>query len=111
MARASIASLGPSARRGARGIARVARQDRDVLSGDRRDRGAKRSGVSRHSGVFLLVPFLCTSKEKEPTVGQPPTSNTRAKPARLIPLSLILSRQGRGEEIMAEPPASKIITR
>src|SRR3989344_2061146 len=33
-------------------------------------------------GVFLLVPFLCTSKEKEPAVGQPPTSNTRAKPAR-----------------------------
>jgi hypothetical protein len=31
-----------------------------------------------------LVTFLCPSKEKLPAVGQPPTSNTRAKPARLF---------------------------
>ncbi|OGI50896.1 MAG: hypothetical protein A3E57_06120 [Candidatus Muproteobacteria bacterium RIFCSPHIGHO2_12_FULL_60_33] len=51
-------------------------------------------------GGFLLVTFLCPSKEKSPAVGQPPTSNTRAKPARqkiISPLSLALSRQGRGK--------------
>jgi len=64
MARASIASLGPSARRGARGIARVARQDRDVLSGDRRDRGAKRSGVSRHSGRVSFGSFSLHEQRK-----------------------------------------------
>jgi hypothetical protein len=33
-----------------------------------------------------LVPFLCTSKEKEPAVGQPPTSSfsSSAKPTQQI---------------------------
>ena len=66
MAHPSIASLGPSARRGARGIARVARQHRDVLSGDRRARGAKRRGISRHPGRAFFGYFLCTSKESNP---------------------------------------------
>ncbi len=46
-------------------------------------------------GVFLLVPFLCTSKEKEPAVGQPPTSSCSLSP------KAIRQKIGAG----AEPPA------
>jgi hypothetical protein len=55
-----------------------------------------------------LVTFLCPTKEKSPAVGQPPTSNTRAKPARqiILPLSLSLSRKGRGDRRTAEYPTS-----
>ena len=39
--------------------------------------------VSRHRGAcFLLVTFLCTSKEKVPAVGQPPTSTFRTSTTR-----------------------------
>jgi len=68
MARASIASLGPSARRGARGIARVARQDREVLSGDRMPETRCAAGCRAMRARFLLVSFLCANKEKKPRV-------------------------------------------
>jgi len=64
MARANLASRGPSARRGARGIARMARRHRDVPSGHRRARGARRRGVSRHSGGLLFGYFLLAGQEK-----------------------------------------------
>jgi hypothetical protein len=64
MARPSIASLGPSARRGAGGIPRVARQHKDVLSGDRRARGAKRRGMLRHPGGLFFRPFLLAEQKK-----------------------------------------------
>ena len=40
-------------------------------------RGTEGTGEAgtRSGACFLLVPFLCTSKEKEPAVGQPPTSS------------------------------------
>ena len=52
MAHPSIASLWPSARRGARGIARMARRHREVPSGHRRARGAKRRRMLRHPGCL-----------------------------------------------------------
>jgi hypothetical protein len=44
------------------------------------------SGWPNIQAHFLLVPFLCTSKEKEPAVGQPPTSrfSSSAKPTQQI---------------------------
>jgi hypothetical protein len=56
----------------------------------------------RATGVcFLLVPFLCTSKEKEPAVGQPPTSissyTTIARSANKTPLTLPSPARGEGK--------------
>ena len=73
MAHPSIASLGPSARRGARWIARVARRDKDVPSGDRRAQGAKRRGYSRHPGnVLSLVTFFARAKKVTQGAGAEP---------------------------------------
>ena len=57
---------------------------------------------------FLLVTFLCANKEKLPAVGQPPTSNTRAQPARQSPLSITLSRKGRGNHKTIPPITYKM---
>jgi hypothetical protein len=51
----------------------------DFHAAERVRRDSAHSGyegeVARSGACYLLVPFLCTSKEKEPAVGQPPTSS------------------------------------
>ncbi len=72
--------FGRAPRRGrAQGSARLPRRDRMSRRGSAgtQSRGGKDECAIR--GVFLLVPFLCTSKEKEPAVGQPPTSMRRRR--------------------------------
>jgi len=54
--------------------------------GERRFWREAQEEVGGSGACFLLVPFLCTSKEKEPAVGQPPTSSfsNRARSTRYI---------------------------
>src|SRR3990170_465358 len=47
-------------------------------------------------GVFLLVAFLCTSKEKLPAVGQPPTSSFSDHRRKAIRPRAVMGR-GHGE--------------
>lgn len=67
--RARIASLGPSARRGARGIARVVRQDKDVLSDDRMPEARSTAGCRAIRAAFSFAHFFWPSKRNGPARG------------------------------------------
>ena len=79
MARSSIASLCPPARRGAGRMPARRARGKDATLHDLHGKGAKRRSSAPSGVCFLLVSFLCTSKEKKPAVGQPPTSRRRRR--------------------------------